>query len=50
MCSKKRETTVSLQEFSRYSTYECIKTALLGEKADIETFVITEGKRTQTAL
>jgi len=30
--------------------YECIKDSIVGENANIETFVITEGNRTQRAL
>ena len=31
-------------------TYECIKEGTIGEKVDIETFVITECNRKQSAL
>jgi hypothetical protein len=30
--------------------YECLKDSGIVEKADIQTFVITEGNRAQTAL
>jgi hypothetical protein len=46
----KRQSTVSLQEFSLFMLYECIKNSNNGEKVDIETFVITEDNRTQGAL
>ena len=34
----------------QWITYECIKDSSVGEKADIETFVITDGNRARTAL
>jgi len=39
-----------MQEFRQYIIYECLKDSTTREKADIETFVITERNRTQTAL
>jgi len=52
-CWMERETTVRMQDFIPFDKVRvcvCIKESAIVVMTDIETFVITEGNRAQTAL
>ena len=49
-CRMVKWTTVSVQHFIQFMTYEFIKEDTIGEKVYMETFVITDLQETDSAL